>query len=472
MPSTVSKALQRFQGILWGDQVRDSALYFDGHTLVVDAVGRDTAVAALQVRGLSPSNAPTELFRVDKDGKATVGGNAEVVGNTTLDGLLTVLGNTAIGGSIALNGGLTVGAGQVLNLAGAVIAGQPTWNSAQSITLGTAAQPNVTSLGTLTSLAVSGQLTLSATGAVLVTASAGTAAIYAQLENTGGHAFFGLDSSAGGITGTNYATFVRNDSATPIIVQVNTAEVARFTSGGILCVNDSSNASMTRGITVNQGAADDEILALKSSDVAHGITNVSETDTFAAFYKSEGTNGGLKIEALNGGTAIALNLLATAGADNTTKSTAGLAAVLLQGYKKSGAGQGGLGADANVVAIQNNGITRFIFDVEGSGHADVEWATYDTHDDLALITTVEHELLGYESPDQTARRKHLEAVGIIGKDSWHVENGRPRAMVNFTRLAMLHHGALMQVAERFKAVEDQVAERFAALEARLALAGT
>ena len=34
------------------------------------------------------------------------------------------------------------------------------------------------------------------------------------------------------------------------------------------------------GITINQGGQDNEILALKSSDVAHGITGIAETDTY------------------------------------------------------------------------------------------------------------------------------------------------------------------------------------------------
>ena len=52
----------------------------------------------------------------------------------------------------------------------------------------------------------------------------------------------------------------------------------------------------------------------------------------------------------------------------------------------------------------------------------------------------------------------LEATGIIGKDSWHIENGKPRAMVNMTKLAMLHHGALMQVGERIEALEAENTE--------------
>ena len=53
--------------------------------------------------------------------------------------------------------------------------------------------------------------------------------------------------------------------------------------GNVTYINESSNANMTTGLTVNQGVADDEIIALKSSDVTHGVTNLAETDTFSTF---------------------------------------------------------------------------------------------------------------------------------------------------------------------------------------------
>ena len=79
---------------------------------------------------------------------------------------------------------------------------------------------------------------------------------------------------------------------------------------------------------------------------------------------------------------------------------------------------------------------------------------------------MEDVLLANESPDQTPRRHAMEATGIIGKGSWHMEDGKPRAMVNFTKLAMLHHGALIQTGDRFKMLED----RLEATEAKLLLA--
>src|SRR3990167_7892710 len=60
-------------------------------------------------------------------------------------------------------------------------------------------------------------------------------------------------------------------------------------------LNDSANANMTTGLTINQGAATNEILALKSSVVAPPMTNVTEADTFGRFGTVNLTAGGLSI---------------------------------------------------------------------------------------------------------------------------------------------------------------------------------
>ena len=244
------------------------------------------------------------------------------------------------------------------------------------------------------------------------------------------------------------------------------AEIMRLDSGTNIYMYETSNAFSTSGLTINQGAFDTEILALKSSDVAHGVTDVAETDTYAAFSKQSGTAGAFQLAGFGEGNQAAV-IHGTGGSTNTTKTTSAAAVVELQGAIRSGTARGALGADGNLVVFNSHGAgARFIFDTEGTGHADVAWTTYDTYDDLTLISDMEDTLLAMETPDQTPRRHAMEATGIIGKGSWHMEDGKPRAMVNFTKLAMLHHGALIQTGDRFKTLED----RLLATEDKLALA--
>ncbi len=108
--------------------------------------------------------------------------------NITSVGTLTsaaVSGTSTLGvvnasGLVTANAGLTVASGQTMTLTGATVAGTPTWSSSQAITLSTAAQPNITSVGTLTSLTVSGLLT---TGTLSV--AAGSTSNAAIITTTG-----------------------------------------------------------------------------------------------------------------------------------------------------------------------------------------------------------------------------------------------------------------------------------------------
>ena len=231
--------------------------------------------------------------------------------------------------------------------------------------------------------------------------------------------------------------------------------------------SETTNAMMTTGITINQSTYDNEILALKSSDVAHGVTDFAETDTYASFSKNSASSGGLQMQGFSADT-VGVRIRGTITSSNTTKGTSTGGAIMLTSHYKSGTGRTSLPADGNMVTFGDQDAVRFIFDVEGSAYADVEWTTYDTYNDLSLISDMEDTLLAMESPDQTPRRHTMEATGIIGKDSWHMENGKPKAMVNFSKLAMLHHGALIQTGDRFKLLEDRLEQT----EAKLLLAET
>ena len=230
---------------------------------------------------------------------------------------------------------------------------------------------------------------------------------------------------------------------------------------GTVYIGDTSNTNMTLGLTINQGAADDNILSLKSSDVGHPMTIVAETDTYARFGKSEATSGGLCIIGLKdadgqGAYAVWIRGCLSQAADTTKSTLAGGSIVLTAAITDGGTSITAVGANGNLVTIENSGTARFIFDAEGSGHADVEWTTYAEHDDLAIIGDMETELILKEDKSKTERRHALEAVGIIGKDSWHMENGKPKAMVNMTKLSMLHHGALLQLHERIDILEKKL----------------
>ena len=141
-------------------------------------------------------------------------------------------------------------------------------------------------------------------------------------------------------------------------------------------MNDGLNALNDAGLTIMQDAHNDEILTFKSSDVTHGMTSVAGANTYGLAMKISGTAGGLMLRGLGSSTnAIAMQAHQTT--NNTAKSTTGYGAFDVDTYKKtSGTTSAAMDADANLMTIRSSGTTRFIFDTEGSGHADVEWTTY------------------------------------------------------------------------------------------------
>ena len=182
-----------------------------------------------------------------------------------------------------------------------------------------------------------------------------------------------------------------------------------------------------------------------------------ETDTWLGILKAHATLGGAHFKAIahnTGGGSVGPAFLFDGGAtSDTTKTTAGRGIFEVNGYEQSVTGGATMTANGNIVAFRQNGNARFIFDAEGSGHADVEWVAFDEHDDLALMRTFQDGAVGRLTPGRYGinplayNRAYFEEVGIVGQNSWHTEAGHQRQMVNFTRLAMLHHGGILQLAD-------------------------
>ena len=230
------------------------------------------------------------------------------------------------------------------------------------------------------------------------------------------------------------------------------------------------NAFMGVGVQIQQATGDTEILAFKSSDVGHAMTAISNADTYGSFKKAEATSGGLAIQGFkdgDGAAGHAISLQAFLGeAADDTKTTGGIGVIVLDGkVTDAGTGSQAVGANGNIVTIRTSGTTRFIFDAEGSAHADVEFVAFDAHDDLMALDQLE-VLTTKKSPTLTPERYGGNAIsygrdwfednGIVGRDSWHYEDGGLRCMLNFSKLSMLHHGAILQLADRHLDAETRI----------------
>jgi hypothetical protein len=267
------------------------------------------------------------------------------------------------------------------------------------------------------------------------------------------------------------------------------ADLLNFATGGterirlkdaLFNLGDTLNGSMNTGININQGAYDNEILAFKSSDTTHGVTTLTETDTYASFKKANGNDSGLHIFGFsesNGG----IFLQAISPNDVTTKTAGcGISRFSIKVSKVDGTGTTAPGADANLVDIRSEGNIRFIFDQEGTAHADVGTATYDDYCDIELMRGFLAETVPcYREnfgKDMMYNLCHYTDMKLIGKDSLHWEKrdcGRweQRAMVNFTGLTMLHHSTIIQMHDNLQTIIQSQEQRISQLENQLALGG-
>jgi hypothetical protein len=134
------------------------------------------------------------------------------------------------------------------------------------------------------------------------------------------------------------------------------AGASRF--DGTCYIGDTANANCTLGLTINQGAADDQILAFRSSDVVTALTSATTqavtTNAYATFSKASATLGGLLMQSLAEDDALgtALRFASYGGTATTTKSTAGRALVEIYASEHNGANAlADVTADGNVFGV-------------------------------------------------------------------------------------------------------------------------
>ena len=201
------------------------------------------------------------------------------------------------------------------------------------------------------------------------------------------------------------------------------------------------------GMTLQQGSNDDNIMTFKSTDVAHGMTTLAETDTYATIEKPDGAGGGFFLQSFAEGEN---NLLVIASSTNeaNAKSNSSNGGIDLRGNKKSGTNAGGMGSNANLMVVRNHTDTRFIFDAEGDFHADSSNTTFDEYDDAQLARTfdISHGRGVIESKfDKFISYNHekLADLRLVGRE----DDGTPNHFINVTGMQRLHNGAIWQQYE-------------------------
>ena len=183
-----------------------------------------------------------------------------------------------------------------------------------------------------------------------------------------------------------------------------------------------ANSFNDAGLTINQQAADDHILSLMSSDVAHGITDLANTAEYGFLRKETGTTGGMEVFGLSSDR-VGLKLTGIMTTESTADGDAGNAAVEVNGLLKSGTGSTALGATGNIFGVRSD--TTLVFIVNGDGDVSnsggsTTMGTYDDYDDVKLLSAVKGAMdvsfkktLGEWVDEHT---EILERGGVIKRD--------------------------------------------------------
>jgi len=328
------------------------------------------------------------------------------------------------------------------------------------------------------------------------TASTGGIAVHGDgtLTGTGGD-FQSVTGTAGifNLTGAGVAIVVIQDNGTPVLTiqdggQADFAEYIRhlgdtntylrfetdrvrcfaggiqmidaFETGvdylnfhaGIVGINETANTFQAIGLTINQAANDNtnESLSIKASDIAHGMTTQTETDTFGTVRKISSGLGGLQLSGYTESTA-AIRMWGNGVTDVTTRGNAALGYTIIRASKKTGTTVGATGATANLLVVQNHTTTRFIFQADGTAYADVAWGTFSDRRLKRDIQPTRYglaEVLALQPVDYILKEQGRAMVGLIAQDVYEVVPEATRKPPNDESYWGMDYNALVPVLVR------------------------
>jgi len=230
--------------------------------------------------------------------------------------------------------------------------------------------------------------------------------------------------------------------------------------GGLVFINENVNTDSTIGLTINQGANDDDILAFKSSDVAHALTDQAEADTFFLARKSGGASGGVELVALkdaDGNPNRAMSVIGYLGeAASTDDTTASDAVVMIRGsVTDGGTGLTTVADTGNVIHFDNNGTCHFLMKGNGDLHAsDTTSEGLDEFDDVLLVRALSRD----RSTKGMILSKWDEFVNYDKQslvDAGLYQTPAPNALLNLSQLWRLHNGAIWQNYSRTRELEER-----------------
>jgi len=201
------------------------------------------------------------------------------------------------------------------------------------------------------------------------------------------------------------------------------------------------------GLTLQMGAGDGGFMTGKSSDVAHGMTGIAETDTFFRVAKENDTGGGVELRGLSETDDAGITLDGIVVNRDSGTNTSAKAPVSINARKKDGTSTQSMDDVDNMLVVRDSGTTRFIVKGDGELHNDqtATVGTFDTYEDAQLVRAYDltHRKGVIDSKfDDFIKYNHedLANANLVGREA----DGTPNHFVNITGFQRLHNGAIWQ----------------------------
>ena len=236
----------------------------------------------------------------------------------------------------------------------------------------------------------------------------------------------------------------------------------RGQADGRVSINESSADVGDGGLCLNQTSDDNNIFTLKSNDVAHGMTDQEETDTYFAIKKRSATDGGSQISTYAEGDQ-GFRFIAAVNNDNTTQNATGNGAFHFQASKKTSNTYTTMGANGNLIVVSNNGATRFIVDEDGDVLHDGSTSAYDSYNDAHLVRAMDLERADPATIINSKWDKFvdynfddLKKSGIFGNQSEEDYKAGKKPFIKMGALQRLHNGAIWQQYEKHQQLLEAV----------------
>ena len=222
------------------------------------------------------------------------------------------------------------------------------------------------------------------------------------------------------------------------------------TDGKVLIGDTASNQEAYPGMVLNSGAGDGRIVDFKSSDVAHGITDQTETDNWGSIVKGDAARGSMHLSGYSEGSpAMQLNSYYTGS--NATYTTSGISAIkVYTALYVTGTQVTNPGAGDNLFGVYSLDLMRFSVDQEGDIHYDGSASAYDHYDDAHLVRALDT----FKAPEAIIQgkfdkfvkynRSTLEDSGVLYKCTPEERERGETPFICITKLQKLHNGAIWQ----------------------------